>query len=414
MNRRSVVVTGLGLVTAIGQDLETVWRRVLAGEGGIAPLKSFEVAGNKVTNGAEVDIEELHERLKQRGIRPKDRSQNYALEAAGQALTQAGLLGEDLAKLTPQPIATILGSGVGPTDTTYKTMLRYRELGAKGMRPSTVPSVMANSLSAGVSLQYRLTGTNQVIVSACTSATNAIGNGFRMIRDGYIDAVVCGGSDAFFDPLHYGVWNNLGVMSTIEDPARAYRPFDKDRQGCLLGEGAGVMVLEERERAVARGAQILAELPGYGDSGDACHVTTPDVAGQARAIRGALACAGVEPEAIDYINAHGTATIANDRCESASIREVFGEHTDRVPVSSLKPFFGHLLGASGAVESIVTVLALRNQTLPPNLNLDNPDPECRVRLVGAEPQPAKLECVMKNSFGFGGGNGVLVFRQAGS
>ncbi|MCR9245409.1 MAG: beta-ketoacyl-[acyl-carrier-protein] synthase family protein [bacterium] len=409
MKRRSVVVTGLGLVTAIGQDEETVWSRLMAGETGIAPLAGFDAAGNKVQNGAEVDDGPLKESLKRRGIRMQDRAQAFVLEAAGQALEQAGLIGEK--PYEPQEVATVIGTGVGTADTTFRTMQRFQELGPKGMRPSTVPNVMGNALSSGVSMHYRLTGTNQVVVSACTSSTNAIGNGFRMIRDGYVDATVCGGADAFFNPLHYAVWNNLGVLSGIEDPAAAYRAFDADRDGCLLGEGAGVLVLEEREKAEARGAVILAELLGYGESADAGHVTAPDVVGQARAMRRALADAGCEPADIDYINAHGTATTANDLCESRSIREVFGAATDATPVSSLKPFFGHLLGASGAVESIVTIMAMARQVVPANLNLDRPDPDCGIHLVGKEPQEVRIDLAMKNSFGFGGGNGVLVLRR---
>lgn len=410
MSTRRVAITGLGLVTALGFDEGTVWRRVLAGESGIGPIRRFDASDCKVRIGGEVDDEALAPRLAARRVRKKDRSLALALEAAGQALEQTGLIGEP--PYEPLEMAAILGCGVGPADSLWEGFNRFAAKGAKGMRPTSVPTFMANALSAGVSLHYRLTGTNQVIVSACASSTNAIGQGFRLIRDGYVDAVLCGGSDAYFDPFYYGVWNNLGVLSSIEDPARAYRPFDVDRDGCLLGEGAGIMVLERWDRAIARGARIRGEVAGYGESSDATHITSPDVGGQVRAMRAALTAAAVEPAELGYVNAHGTATQANDVCESRSIREVLGAAVDSVPVGSSKPYFGHLLGAAGAVESIVTLLALEHGLLPANLNLDNPDPECRVELIGGEPRPTEAKLAMKNSFGFGGGNAVLVLRAA--
>lgn len=407
---RRVAVTGMGIVSAIGCDLESVWQSLMAKRTGIARIASFDASDNKVDLGAEIDDEELQPRLAARKIRKKDRMVALGLEATGQALEQAGLVGEP--PYDPQEIATLMGSGVGSANSLDEGYQRFAARGARGMRPTSVPTYMANSLSASISLHYRLTGTNQVIVTACTSATNAIGQAFRQIRDGYVGAAVCGGSESCFDPFYYGVWNNLGVFSKIEDPEKAYRPFDSARAGCLLGEGAGVLVLEEWKRAAERGAEILAEIVGYGESSDASHITSPDVVGQARAIRAALEDADVQPEQIGYVNAHGTATEANDVCESQSIREVFGDHADAVRVGANKSYFGHLLGASGAVETIVTALALRRGTLPPNLNLDDPDPECRVGLVGGEPEACETVYAMKNSFGFGGGNGVLVVRRA--
>ncbi len=407
--QRRVAVTGLGIVSAIGCDTTAVWESLLAGRTGIGPITRFDARGNKVRFGAEVSDEVLQPRLKARKVRRKDRMVALAIEATGQALEQAGLVGE--APYEPQEVATLLGCAVGPGGSLWEAYQRFAERGPAGMRPTSVPTLMANSLSAGVSLHYRLTGTNQVIVTACTAASNAIGSAFRQVRDGYVDAAVCGGSDAGFDPFYYGVWNNLGVFSTIEDPEKAYRPFDADRSGCLLGEGAGALVLEEWEKAEARGAEILAELVGYGESSDALHITSPSQEGQVRAMQSALDDAGVGAGEVDYVNAHGTATEANDACECQSLREVLGEHADRPWVGSSKSFFGHLLGASGAVETVTTVLALGHGTLPPNLNLDTPDPQCNVRLLGAEPQPCDARVAMKNSFGFGGGNGVLILRK---
>lgn len=410
MYGRRVAITGIGIVSALGLDEETVWAKLLAGETGLASIRGFDADECKVQIGAEVDDEQLAERLAKRKIRKVDRSLAFALEASGQALEGAGLVTEP--PYEAQQIATLLGCGVGPAGTLYQGFTRFAEKGPRGMRPSSVPKFMANGLSAGVSLHYRLTGTNQVIVSACASATNAIGQGFRLIRDGYAEVVLCGGSDAFFDPFYYGAWNNLGVLSTIADPKSAYRPFDVDRAGCLLGEGAGILVLEDRQRAERRQARVRGEILGYGESSDATHITSPDVVGQVRAMRAALDDAGVEAADIGYLNAHGTATQANDLCESQSIREAFGSAADQLPVGSSKSFFGHLLGAAGAVETIATLLALEHGVLPPNLNLDHPDPQCEISLVGDEPQETQARLAMKNSFGFGGGNAVLVLGKA--
>lgn len=410
MSQRRVAVTGVGIVTALGLDETTVWANLLAGETGLAPIRGFDASECKVQIGGEVDDELLAERLAARKIRKVDRSLGLALEASGQALEGAELVTEP--PYEAQDIATLLGCGVGPASTLYEGFTRFADKGPRGMRPSSVPKFMANGLSAGVSLHYRLTGTNQVIVSACASSTNAIGQGFRLIRDGYAEVVLCGGSDAFFDPFYYGAWNNLGVLSTIADPKSAYRPFDIDRDGCLLGEGAGILVLEDWQRAAGRGVRVRGEILGYGESSDATHLTSPDVAGQVRAMLAALDDAGVEAAEIGYVNAHGTATQANDLCESQSILEALGSAAGTVPVGSSKSFFGHLLGAAGVVETIATLMALEHGVLPPNLNLDHPDPQCAIALIGGKSVPTEARLAMKNSFGFGGGNAVLVLGKA--
>jgi 3-oxoacyl-[acyl-carrier-protein] synthase II len=269
---------------------------------------------------------------------------------------------------------------------------------------------MANSISAGVSIEFQLLGTNHVVVSACTSSTNAIGQAFRAIRHGYAEAVLVGGVDAFFDPFYYGVWNNLGVLSTIADPERAVRPFDSERTGTLLGEGAGALLLESFATAARRGVRPRGEILGYGESSDATHVTSPDVNGQVRAIRRAVESAGVAPEDIGYINAHGTGTAANDVTESLSIVAALGDVGARIPVGAMKSYFGHTLGASGAIELVATLLALEAGVAPPNRNLEQPDPQCRIELVGSAPRRLSSRMAIKNSFGFGGGNGVLVLR----
>ncbi len=406
MTHRRVVVTGLGLVSSIGLDEDTVWKSLLAGRSGIRPLEGFDLDGIDVVNGAQVDTAELDERQGRRARRTS-RTVRFALEAARQALEAAGRISNEA-----QDVASVWGSAYGPCEALYTTQRRYVERGAKGMRPSTVPSCMVNSISSGVSIEFQLLGTNQTIVSACTSATNAIGHAFRMIHDGYADAVLCGGADACFDPYHYGAWNNLGVLSKISEPEHALRPFAADRAGTLIGEGAGALLRESRELAESRGARIRGEIVGYGESSDATHLTSPSVEGQAKAIRAALDAAGAAPGAIGFLNAHGTATQSNDVTESRSILEALGPAGARIPVSANKSYFGHALGASGALESVATLLSLEAGMLPPNLNLERPDPECGVHLVGEKPLAIDAELAMKTSFGFGGGNGVLVFRRS--
>ncbi len=408
--RGDVAVTGVGLVTALGLDLDTVLDALLAGRTGIGALRGFDADGNDVRHGAEVDAAPL-DALQTGKLRRADRTVRFAVEAARQALAQAGVATGDPAATAG--IASIWGCGCGPAETLDAAHRRFGEKGPGGMRPTTVPNCMANSISAGVSIHYGLGGANHVVVSACTSSTNAIGLGFRMVRDGYADAVLCGGVDAFFDPFYYGVWNNLGVLSKIADPARAVRPFDADRAGTLLGEGAGALLLEAADAARARGAREVGRVVGYGETSDATHITNPSAEGQARAIRLALADAGATAEDLAYVQSHGTGTEANDRTEAASIRDALGDAAaDRIPVGAVKSYFGHTLGASGAIETVVALAAFEAGRVPPNLNLDRPDPECRVRLVGAAPEPLGPGLIMKNSFGFGGGNGVLLLRRS--
>ena len=408
--RRRVVITGMGVVTALGMDEAALWQSMLAGRCGIRPLTLFDTAEYRCKNGSEIATDALNEALLSRKLTTADRTVDMALVASAQALESAGVISGE-PPYEPQNAAVIFGSGLGASHSMYSAFMGYSEKGVRGMRPTSVPRCMANAISAQISMRFRLTGPNYIIVSACTSSTNAIGTAFRMIRDGYSDRVLCGGSDSVFDPFVFAGWNNLGVMSKNPDPARACRPFDADRDGCVLGEGAGALVIESLDQARRRGARIRAEILGFGESSDAEHITSPSAEGQARAIRAALDCAGIQPGDIGFINAHGTATRANDTCESQSIRLALGEATGRIPVASNKSFFGHLLGASGAVETIVTVLGLENGKVPPNLNLDNPDPACSLTFVGNTAMDVPSPIAMKNSFGFGGDNAVLIMRR---
>lgn len=406
-NRHRVVVTGMGIASPLGIDEQTVWQNLIKGKTGIAPLRSLDTSELKVKNGAEVPEGLVEERLKALRRRPIDRALDLAIVSAQDALLQSKLISEDQ-PAEQQDVSVILGTGVGSAESHYKSMISMVEKGPRRVRPTAVPRCMYNAISAGISLQFKLSGANYMVVSACTSATNAIGTAYRMVRDGYAKIVLTGGADGFFDPFFYPVWNNIGVLSQIEDPEKACRPFAADREGTILGEGSGTLILETLESALARGAPIRGEILGYGESSDATHLTNPSSIGQAKAMTMALEGAGILPKEVGYINAHGTATHGNDSCESQSIRAVFGEAADRIPVVANKSFFGHTLGASGALECITSFLSLEHGMAPPNLNIENPDPECEITMVGSKPMPIDRKPVMKNSFGFGGGNGVLI------
>tara|TARA_Y100000588_G_scaffold325638_1_gene359536 strand:- start:2651 stop:3922 length:1272 start_codon:yes stop_codon:yes gene_type:complete len=410
-NRRRVVVSGLGIASALGIDEESVWENLVAGKTGIGPLRSIDTSDYKVGIGAEVPERLIEDHLATLKRRPIDRALDLAMVAAHKALLQAEVISDE-PPYHEQNVSVIFGTGEGCAQSHHTAFTAFFEKGPRGLRPTTVPRCMYNAVSAGLSLQFKLTGTNYMVVSACTSATNAIGTAFRMIRDGYAETVLCGGSDGFFDPFFFGVWNNIPALSKIEDPTQACRPFAIDRAGTVLGEGAGALVLESFEKATSRGIPIRGEILGYGESSDASHITSPSDIGQAKAMRMALDEAGVEPGEISHINTHGTATKSNDSIESLSIRIVFSDRTDEVPALANKSFFGHTLGASGALESVVTLLSLEKGMVPPNLNIENRDPDCNLNLVGAEPIAIKKAPAMKNSFGFGGGNGVLILGPA--
>jgi 3-oxoacyl-[acyl-carrier-protein] synthase II len=407
---RRVVVTGLGVVSALGVNEADFWENVLAGRSGIAAVRRFDAAGYRTLVASEIDDDALGPALKARKIRPTDRSVDIGLLAAAQALESAGLVRPD-SPPEPREMSTIFGTGAGPSESAFAGTRSFLERGLPGLRPSTVPTVMVNAVSAQTSLRFKLRGPNWVVVSACTSSTAAIGQAFRLVREGHAARVLVGGTDAIINPLAFGAWNNLGVMSANPDPDTACRPFDADRDGLVLGEGAAALVVESLSGARARGAAIRGEILGFGESSDAEHITRPDPEGQARAMNAALASAGLAPEAVGFINAHGSATPTNDTCEAESIRRVFGAAADRIPTASNKSYFGHTLGACGALETVVTLLGLEHGRVPGNRNLENPDPRCNIRLVGKAPEAPDARVAMKNSFGFGGHNAVLVLGR---
>ena len=400
----------MGAVSPLGLDEATLWGNMVSGRTGIGRVRAVDTKDLKTTVGAEVNDELLTAAMQARGLVKSDRAVDMALAASGLALEQAGII-KGAGPYAHTEMPTIFGTAIGATQSSFGACASFAQKGVRGVRPTTVPRGMANAISAQISMKFRLTGANYVVVSACSSSTNAIGIAFRMIRDGYADMALCGGAEAPFEPFVFAAWNNLGVMSKNQDPAKACRPFDAARDGCVLGEGAGALVLETLESAQARNAKIRAEICGYGESSDAGHITTPSAEGQVRCMRAALECAGMNPADIGYINAHGTATKANDECEAESIRLTLGDAASTIPVGSNKSFFGHMLGGAGVMEVIVTVLGLEHRKVPPNLNLDNPDPACNLLLVGGTGMEVSSPAAMKNSFGFGGGNAVLIIKR---
>ena len=411
-NPRRVVITGLGVVSALGFDEESLWSGIIGGRTGIRTITHLDTGEMKTTVGGIVDREQLKAELQGIRARYTDITVDASILAADRALRQAGLV-DTATEPVPQDVATIIGTGCGSVESYRDSVASLMERGVKGLRPTTVPRCMANAVCSQIAIRYRLTGVNYVVTSACTSSTAALGIAFRMIKDGYLDKALCGGADTIFEPMTLAAWDRLGVMSRNADPAAACRPFDRDRDGCVIGEGAATLVLESLDSARARGAAIRAEVCGYGESSDARHITAPDAEGQARAIRAALASAGIRPDALGMISAHGTATTANDPTECDSVRMALGEAAAGIPMASHKPYFGHLLGGSGAIETLAVVLALEKGIVPASLNLGQPDEACGsgIRFAAATPEPLQRPYALKNSFGFGGSNGVLVLRR---
>ena len=409
MSRRRVVVTGLGAITPIGNSADQLWRNVLEGTSGVAPIQSFDTTGHRVHIGAEIKDFDASKYLEDREARRYDPFIQIGYAAAVDAIKQAGLADSP----DPERIGVAIGSGIGGIRTISEQHEVVITRGPRRVTPFFVPSSIVNLIAGKVSIDYGFAGPNIAIVTACTTGTHNIGFGFRTIQHGEADAMVVGGAEWSTSPLTIAGFASMKALSTrTEDPERASRPWDRGRDGFVLGDGAGVIVLESYEHATARGADILAEVTGFGMSADAHHITSPpeDGKGAIASMRLALQDADVSPDQIDYINAHGTSTPLGDLAETRSIKKVFGDNT-RVPISSTKSMFGHLLGAAGSVEAIVSIMSLRDQTIHATINLEDPDDECDLDYVPHEARQATLEVVLSNSFGFGGTNGTLVFRK---
>jgi 3-oxoacyl-[acyl-carrier-protein] synthase II len=410
--QRRVVVTGLGLVSPLGTGVEKNWRAILEGRSGIRKITRFAADAYPARIAGEVPDFKAEDFIESKEIKKMDLFIQFALGAAAMAMEDSGLRIEGE---FANEVGVIIGVGLCGLDTIEATHKAMLDGGPRKISPFFIPKVISNLAAGHIAIRYGVKGVNWTPTSACASGTHAIGEAFHLIRRGLQDAVIAGGAEACITPLGVGGFAAMKALSTRNDePERASRPFDKERDGFIVGEGAGVLILEEREQALKRGAKIYAEVIGYAANGDAHHMTapSPDGEGAARCMRLALKDAGIGPADIDYINAHGTSTEYNDANETTAIKTVFGEHAVKLAVSSTKSMTGHLLGAAGAVEGIYSVLALHHGVLPPTINYEIPDPACDLDYVPNTARKADIEVVLSNSFGFGGTNACAIFRRA--
>jgi 3-oxoacyl-[acyl-carrier-protein] synthase II len=408
---RRVVVTGMGLVTPVGTDTESTWNALLAGRSGAGPITKFDPAALSVRFACEVKGFDPLQYMERKEARRYDLFAQFALAAAAQAVAQAGLEGGFPA---PDRTGVVIGSGIGGMQTYEDNCRIFIEKGPDRVSPFFVPMFIPDIGAGLVSIRYGLRGPNFATVSACASSAHAIGESFRLIQSGRAECMVTGGSEAAITGLTVAAFANMKALSSRnEDPATASRPFDKDRDGFVLGDGGGIVVLESLEHAQARGATILGEVAGYGASGDAFHITSPPESGEGAqlAIRSCLEDGDIAPTDVGYVNAHGTSTQANDSAETKAIKAVFGEYAYKLPVSSSKSMLGHLIAAAGAVELVITVQALRQGVIPPTINYQTPDPECDLDYVPNQAREGRFRHALSNSFGFGGQNVSLVVGQ---
>jgi len=414
MSRRRVVVTGLGLVTPVGNTVEESWANLVAGRSGIANVTKFDASAFACRFAGEVKGFNVEDYIPGKEARHMDAFIHFGLAAALQAVKDAGLpTGAALGEEEAERIGCLVGSGIGGLPMIEQTHADYTARGPRRISPFFVPASIINMISGHLSIYCGFTGPNLAIVTACTTGLHCIGQSARMIEAGDADVMVAGGAESTVSPLGVGGFAAARALSTRNDsPETASRPWDRDRDGFVLGEGAGVMVLEDYEHARARGAKIYAELAGFGMGADAFHMTAPSVDGPKRAMKAALRNAGLNPDAVQYLNAHGTSTPLGDVNESTAIKLAFGEHARRMVVNSTKSMTGHLLGGAGGIESVFTVLALHHQVSPPTINIFNQDPECDLDYCANTARDMKIEVAAKNNFGFGGTNGTLLFRRA--
>jgi len=413
MSRRRVVVTGLGCVSPVGNTVADAWASLLAGRSGIAPITRFDTSAFSVKFAGEVKGLELDAYIPPKEARAMDTFIHYGIVAAMQAVADAGLpTGEALSDEQAERIGCVIGSGIGGLPLIEDTHAELTARGPRRISPFFVPASIINMISGHVSMRLGFKGPNLAVVTACTTGLHSIGEAGRLIEYGDADVMVAGGSEATVSPLGVGGFAAMRALSTRnDDPAAASRPWDKDRDGFVLGEGAGVLVLEEYEHAKKRGARIYAELSGYGMSADAGHMTAPNMDGPRRAMVHALRNAGVNADQVHYLNAHGTSTPLGDVNETNAIKAALGDHAQKIVVSSTKSMTGHLLGGAGGIESVFTVLALHHQKIPPTINLHHPDPECDLDYCANTARDARIDVAVKNNFGFGGTNGTLVFKR---
>jgi len=408
---RRVVVTGVGLVSALGLDTAESWRNLLAGKSGVAPITHFDTTGFSVTIAAEVKGFDPFRYIEKKELKKMGLFIQFALAAAQQAVDQSGL------RITPDNadhVGVYIGSGIGGFDVIEREHTALIGGGPRRISPFFIPAAIVNLAAGHVSIRHGAKGPNSATCTACSSSAHAVGDSFKLIQRCAADVMICGGAEAAITPMGVGGFAAMRALSTRNsEPERASRPFDRLRDGFVIGEGAGILILEGLDIALKRGAPILAEVVGYGMSGDAFHITQPDenADGAVRAMRATLADAEIAPEQVGYINAHGTSTPYNDRLETLAIKNVFGEHAQTLAISSTKSMTGHLLGGAGGLEAGITTLSLHHQILPPTTNLENPDPDCDLDYVPNQARKANVEYALSNSFGFGGTNAALLLKR---
>ncbi len=412
MTKRRVVVTGFGIISPVGNNVPTAWENIVAGRSGIGPIEDFDVSAFPTHFGGCIKDFDVEKFMSAKEARKVDAFVQYGIAAAEEAVSHAGISTD---VYPAERIGVATGSGIGGLGTIEKNYQKYVDTGSpRKISPFFVPASIINMISGHTSIRHGFMGPNLALVTACTTATHSIGIAARTIAYGDADAMLAGGAEAPITVLGLGGFCSARALSTRnDDPQAASRPWDKDRDGFVLSAGSAMLVLEDYEAAKARGVEILAEVAGFGMSGDAHHITAPaeDGGGAARCMEAAIKDAGLGIDAVDHINAHGTSTPLGDIAETRAIRKVFGAHADRIAVSSTKSMTGHLLGAAGAVEAVFSVLAIRHQVAPPTINLDNPDPECDLDYVPHEAREMPINAVLTNSFGFGGTNGSLIFTK---
>lgn len=408
---RRVVVTGLGLVTPVGTGVNKTWEGLCAGKSGVGPITRFDASAFAVQIAAEVDDFRAEDYIPAKEVKHLDLFVQYALAAAQMAIDDAGL---EITEENSHRVGSIVGCGLGGLPTIEKYHSVYLERGPRRITPFFIPMVIPNMGAGQISIFHKTRGPNMSTTTACAAGTHAVGEAFRAISRGDCDVSFTGGSESVICPLAVGGFNAMKALSKRnDDPSHASRPFDRDRDGFIISEGGGILLLEELEHAKARGAKIYAEMAGYGLSGDGYHIAAPPESGDGaiRCMQMALADAGLNGEDIDYINAHGTSTPLNDKVETHAIKEVFGDHASQLAVSSTKSMTGHMLGGAGGIEAVFTALSLQQQVAPPTMNLENSSPECTLDYVPGEARSMQIRAAMSNSFGFGGTNAVIVMKQ---
>lgn len=408
--RQRVVVTGMGIMTSLGADLDTLWNNLMAGKSGVSSIDSFDVSEYPTQIAASIKDFNPDEYMDKKEARRMDRFVQFAVAASKKALEDAKLnIAEDA---DPERVGVMIGSGIGGLGTWEDQHNVLLQKGPKRVSPFFIPMMIANMASGQVSMLFGAKGPNSTAVTACATGTHSIGDSYKLIQRGDADIMICGGAEATIRPTGMAGFCAMRAMSTRNDePEKASRPFDIDRDGFVMGEGAGILVLESLEHALKRGAAIYGEVIGYGMSGDAHHMTDPDPEGAARCMSKAMKDAGIDPSEVDYINAHGTSTPIGDKSETQAIKIALGDQAYNVAVSSTKSMTGHLLGAAGGVEAVICGLAIKHGMIPPTINIDNQDPECDLDYVPNAPRQADLKVVMSNSFGFGGHNATIVLKK---